>query len=46
MILGYRGNDQMMNMLKVSSSDNGKIFSGQMQYVGEGPIGFEGEIQK
>ena len=41
MILGCR-DGQNNTKLSISSQDEGKSFSGDMQYVGEGPIGFKG----
>ncbi|WP_205859214.1 lectin OAA family protein [Pleionea sediminis] len=41
-VMGCR-KDQLMTMLKVSSSDNGQTLEGTVTYVGEGPIAFKAE---
>jgi hypothetical protein len=33
-------------MLKVQSDDGGQTLNGQMNYSGEGPIGFDGSLQQ
>ena len=44
MLIGYRGNQAVVD-LDIVSSDDGETFSGTMTYEGEGPIGFYGEMQ-
>jgi len=44
MVIGARV-DQKVVMLKVSSDDQGKTLTGDMQYTGEGNIGFVGNPQ-
>jgi hypothetical protein len=44
-IIGYRKN-QNVDAVKVNSNDDGKTLNGSMTYVGEGPIGFKGTLEK
>lgn len=45
MVIGYRGNEQMTQELKITSPDGGKSFEGNMVYAGEGPIGLNAKLQ-
>ena len=44
LVIGARTNQNIVK-LKVSSKDNGKTLEGEMQYAGEGVIGFSGTPQ-
>ncbi|WP_062052678.1 hypothetical protein [Aquimarina longa] len=43
LIIGSRTNQNVVN-LKINSTDEGKTFTGEMTYQGEGPIGFKGVL--